>query len=93
MKEEFLTLKVKGITHCRRRRVPTTNINEIPKRYSQRIPVSEVKKKDLNDLCDTLVIPERYHHFYRTMPSAKTTRDRLDEPDITEEDQESDEEF
>lgn len=39
----------------------------LEKVYNNPIPITEVKYKDLISLCDTLIIPTKYHDFYRSL--------------------------
>ena len=59
-------------------------------KYSHRLSISEAKKNDLLSLCNSNVIPSDCAHFYNSLPSVKTLKDRLPEPDIEEEDKDSD---
>ena len=47
-------------------------------------PISKAKYNDLNNLCKQELIPRRCHDFYRALPYADTTIDRLPEPDEEE---------
>ena len=59
---------------------------ELKSAYSQAQLISEVKYKDLNRLCEALVIPSRYHAYYKNLPYSGNMIDRLDETDISEPD-------
>lgn len=39
----------------------------LEKVYNNSIPITGVKYKDLISLCDTLIIPNKYHDFYRNL--------------------------
>jgi predicted RNA binding protein with dsRBD fold (UPF0201 family) len=62
--------------------------------FKKAIEISERKKKEqkkyILKLCSTKVIPEAYHHWYRSLPSSKNKTVRVPEPQI---DSESEEEF
>nr|KAG5709107.1 hypothetical protein BaRGS_028563 [Batillaria attramentaria] len=51
-------------------------------RYTEKLPVSEAKKRDLVSLCRSGVIPEDHHPFYENLPTASSKVDRLEEPDV-----------
>lgn len=53
--------------------------------YSERIPISKVKKRDLMKLCLENQIPKYYHYFYENLPESERVPDRLPEPDAEEE--------
>lgn len=40
---------------------------ELKKAYNGPIPITHDKYKDLNQLCQTGIIPERYHTFYKNL--------------------------
>ena len=50
--------------------------------YQTRIPISEAKKKDLVKLCTQLVIPAEIYEWYKSLPTASRTKDRLPEPAV-----------
>ncbi|KAF9406913.1 hypothetical protein HW555_012891, partial [Spodoptera exigua] len=52
--------------------------------YTERIPISKLKKKDLLKLCVDNQIPKYYHSFYQNLPDSETTEDRLPQPDADE---------
>nr|KAG5693073.1 hypothetical protein BaRGS_010632 [Batillaria attramentaria] len=51
-------------------------------RYTEKLPVSEAKKRDLVSLCRSGEIPEDHHPFYENLPTAISKVDRLEEPDV-----------
>jgi hypothetical protein len=51
--------------------------------YSEPLPISESKYKDLNKLCDRNLIPKESHPFYRSLPYV-SKHDRLPNPDLEE---------
>lgn len=53
--------------------------------YKTRISVSSPKKRDLLQLCSQSLIPRVYHSFFEKLPSSENQRDRLAEPDNSEE--------
>lgn len=58
----------------------------VPKtKYEGKIAISEAKKKDLLSLCNTLVIPPAYHTFYDQLKATNSLKDKLPQPDATEE--------
>ena len=86
---EYQTIKVSGGSK-RGRKVPQLKGNVVPQLYSTKIPISSAKKEDLNYLCTSGVIPEEFHTFYFNLPSCSNARDRLPEPDVNEQDIDSD---
>lgn len=48
----------------------------IEKLYKKPIPIPQVKKEDLLKLCRTGVIPEEFHGWYASLPSAGKTKKR-----------------
>ncbi|MCG8049000.1 MAG: hypothetical protein N0E48_25925 [Candidatus Thiodiazotropha endolucinida] len=84
--KEFKRLKVAKSVRGR----PTQDKN-LPRKYKSKLPISLAKKRDLLDLCDSLVIPEIYHGFYNSLLTSKTVKDCLPFPDALEEDIETDE--
>ena len=58
----------------------------MPNLYSQKLPVSEAKKRDLLNLCREGVIPTEYHAYFKDIPSSKNMRDFLPYPDALETD-------
>ena len=61
----------------------TQRCKEVPV-YSEKLPISEAKKKDLLNLCDLHIIPVEFH-FHKQLIKAKMVSDTLPEPDETEE--------
>ncbi|KAK7091733.1 hypothetical protein V1264_009377 [Littorina saxatilis] len=85
MSDPFRQLYIRhGSSRRGRGPVTVTTIGEILHRYTERIPLSAAKKADLLDLCRLNIIQEKHHHLYRSLPSDSHARDRLPEPDITE---------
>ena len=56
-------------------------------RYNPKLPISAAKKRDLLDLCKS-VIPREFHGYYESLKTGKNVNDRLPHPDVTESDQE-----
>ena len=57
-------------------RIPMCDtICSIPSAYSERLPISDLKKKDLIKLCRLGVIPFRHHDFYYNLPSVPSKDD------------------
>ena len=65
MADEFKQQKIKG-TGTRGRQ--TSLSLSLPRRYSGKLLLSEVKKKDLLDLCHMGVVAEKYHSLYKPYP-------------------------
>ena len=55
-------------------------------KHETKLSISDAKKADLLSLCKTGVIPPIYHTFYEHLPSGKSVKDTLPQPDVTEED-------
>ena len=62
MADYFKQLKIKGSSTRGRQ---TSFSLSLPRRYSAKLLLSEVKKKDLQDLCHMGVAPQEYHCFYK----------------------------
>lgn len=60
------------------------NVNIEPK-YQEKLNISKLKFKDLKKLCDTGVIPECFHNFYKNLSFNSTQRDYLCHPDVEDE--------
>ena len=52
--------------------------------YASKLTISEAKKNDMLSLCQSGVIPNIYHTYYENLPTSKGVKDKLAEPDITE---------
>ena len=39
----------------------------LPKLYKTKLPITAGKKKDLVNLCDTGIVPEEHHDYYRNL--------------------------
>ncbi|CAG5023464.1 unnamed protein product [Parnassius apollo] len=61
---------------------------KMPPAYSSPLPISEGKKKDVNNLCAKGIIPQELHLWYQSLPTSKDVVDRILEPDVTEEGEE-----
>jgi hypothetical protein len=62
---------------------------DLPRKYTEKIQISDAKKKDLLDLCDALIIPAVYRGFYEALPTGKTVKDKLPVPDVDDIDSDS----
>lgn len=47
----------------------------LEKLYKNPIPITDVKYKDLISLCDTLIIPNKYHDFYKNLKHSTESQD------------------
>ena len=63
---------------------------EVKQKYSCLRSISTAKKQDLVHLCHTSAIPAIYLPLYEALPSDFSINDRLPEPDVYEEDEDSD---
>ena len=71
-------------------KVRTGTVDLPQKLYASKLPISVLKKKDLVKLCNQGVIPRIYQKFYLSLPSSKSVRLVLAEPDIEEFSEDSD---
>ncbi|CAG4934694.1 unnamed protein product [Parnassius apollo] len=73
-------------TRAKKRKETTTPQTIVLKQlYLNPLPISEAKKRDLLSLCTKKIIPEEYHGWYSSLPTATNQADRLPEPSIDEE--------
>lgn len=61
------------------------NIQQLEKAYQANLPISEAKFKDLQKMCQDGTIPAIHHPFYNSLSVNKKIRDKLPEPDFSEE--------
>ena len=52
--------------------------------YAKKIPISIQKMTDLIQLCTKAIIPEEFHHFFKTLPVDKQVKDNIPEPALDE---------
>ena len=90
IKESFTDQQFRSIRIRQTRGRPSDTPKAIPNKYDSRLPITVQKKKDLMSLCDSLIIPEHYRCFYEGLKTSTTMKDRLPEPDILEEEDDSD---
>ena len=81
--EEFMSINLTGAKRSRTTDVPVSS-DELPLRYKSKLPISAAKKKDLLSLCKSGIVPLEFHEYYKSLPSHKSVKDRLPEPDIQE---------
>ena len=86
IKESFTDQQFRSIRIRQTRGRPPDTPKAIPNKYDSRLPITTRKKKD----CDSLIIPDRYRCFYEGLKTSTTMKDRLSEPDILEEEEDSD---
>ncbi|KAK3107527.1 hypothetical protein FSP39_016707 [Pinctada imbricata] len=84
--EDFRKMKVTG---SGKRGRPIEKTKELPRKYTGKQPISQAKKKDLLNLCKTKIISSEYHDFYKNLPSSNNVADNLPEPDVEEDDTDS----
>ena len=65
-------------------------ITKPKQKYKHKIPISEAKKKDLLDLCKDGTIPEDFHSYYDKLPSSVKVKDKVPEPDLYDDEIQSD---
>ena len=78
----FMEINVRK-SNFRGRKTKMRNI-KLSQLYASKLPISEAKKNDLLSLCQSGVIPDIYHTYYENLPTSKGVKDKLAEPDITE---------
>jgi hypothetical protein len=76
--EQYLEIAVQKKTRAKGR---PAWMDTIPPCYNAKLPISELKKKDLLGLCKKGVIPEEHHPYYNSLPTASTARDLI--PGVT----------
>ena len=87
--QQFRQIKIQGTS--RRRGRPRVQCPLLTALYTDRLPISDAKKKDLEAMCDSLVVPRSRHAFYRDFSCSSSVKDRLTEVDLTEEQDDTDE--
>jgi len=63
---------------------------QLEKCYAKKIPISIQKKTDLIQLCTKGIIPEEFHHFFKTLPVDKQVKDNIPEPALDEDSTDTD---
>lgn len=58
-----------------------SNVDNLPYLYKERLPISIPKYKDLKKLCDSGIIPKRFHAEYLNLPYKAPVKDTLNETD------------
>ncbi|CAG2207374.1 unnamed protein product [Mytilus edulis] len=86
-REEFNEIACKVVTRGRQKLVDNLAVSS---KYKERLPITEAKKADLLSLCQSGIIPADCVQFYKSLPTKKGKKDRLPEPDVEEQDQDSD---
>ena len=75
---------MKVIKKTRRRKSNPVSVTD-HKLYTGELPLPEMKKKDLLNLCRQNIIPSVYHGFFDNLSSSTQILDSLPEPDEEEE--------
>ena len=81
--QDFKSIKVK---QPKRGKPSSMSLQNLPRKYKSRLSISTAKKEDLLSLCRSGVIPADCSSFYEALPVNKSTKNRLTEPDMEEED-------
>jgi len=81
---DFRSMKIKS---SRKTKAATASV---PQLYLTKLSISSAKKADLVSLCSDGTIPSEFHAYIKTLPDSNTIRDRLPDPDIIEDDVDSD---
>jgi hypothetical protein len=71
-----------------RNKAPVKDV-QVEQKYHSLRPISQAKKQDLVRLCQTGAVSATYLPFYQALPSDLSINDRLPEPDVEEEDVDS----
>ena len=58
--------------------------------YAKKIHISIQKKADLLQLCTNGIIPEEFHHFFKTLPVDKQVKGKIPEPALNEDSADTD---
>jgi hypothetical protein len=66
-----------------KRRLKSLKNYKLRSLYPSRIPISNLKRKDLVTLCNRGLIPSKYHSFYVDMPY-ESREDALPEPNSSD---------
>uniref|UniRef100_A0A915KUK3 Uncharacterized protein n=1 Tax=Romanomermis culicivorax TaxID=13658 RepID=A0A915KUK3_ROMCU len=72
-------------TEMRKRRGRQSGSSSWPKLYAAKLPISQAKKKDLENLCDMRLIPEEYQLFIKNLPVTNEEPVQSDEEGDTDE--------
>lgn len=83
---EYMDISVLG----KGRPMNLNNLN-LSRAYNKPRPITTAKKADLLKLCKSGVIPEDFHHYYKSLPTSKDAKDLVPEPAAEDTDQEDDE--
>jgi hypothetical protein len=81
--QDFKSIKVK---QPKRGKPSSMSLQNLPRKYKSRLSISTAKKEDLLSLCRSGVIPADCSSFYEALPVNKSTKNRLAEPDMEEDD-------
>jgi hypothetical protein len=81
---DFRSMKIKSSRKTKAATAP------VPQLYLTKLSISSAKKADLVSLCSDGTIPSEFHAYIKTLPDSNTIRDRLPDPDIIEDDVDSD---
>lgn len=70
-----------SMTLILRKETRNYNIPMLCKAYEAPIPISHDKYKDLKSLCDSGIIPNKYHNFFESLAHGRNVADHNDESD------------
>ena len=87
--DRFISVSVRG--RGRQVRVGDVSLESLHTSKLLLVLVSEAKKSDLVSMCRSGVILRAYHSYYEGLAVGKGMKDRLPEPDVDEEDRDTDE--
>ncbi|GFO12457.1 hypothetical protein PoB_003896200 [Plakobranchus ocellatus] len=70
----------------RRRPGPVTSMPSLQEAYSQKFPISTLKKQKLLKLCQQMVILEELYGWFQSLPTSHRTKDRAPCPGVDSDD-------
>ena len=80
--KHFEEIQVQSSTRAKGR--PLQWPNKLSFLYKSKLCISEKKKNDLLSLCNSGLIPEEFHAYYKALPSTKGMKDKIPVPDEDE---------
>lgn len=82
---DFSGATVQKETRTRRKKNPEIEFpKELENLYLEALPISAAKKKDLINLCNTGVIPEEYHGWYKQLKSSTDAVDLIPDDPVSD---------
>ena len=78
----FEEIRVQSSTRAKGR--PLQWPSKLSSLYKSKLCISEKKKNDLLSLCNSGLIPEEFHAYYKALPSSRGLKDKIPVPDENE---------